>query len=146
MNTINIRHASVDDAAVIAQHDKHVAFSILNDKIERHEVLVVHEGDIFAGWLRYSLFWDNTPFMNMLFLLPEYRSKGIGKQLVLFWEEEMKGKGYKMVLTSTQQNESTQHFYVALGYKATGGFHIEGEPFEIIFAKKLLAIRWNARD
>lgn len=137
MSGINIRNANIDDAAMIAQHDKHVASSILHDKIERHEVFVVHDGNAFAGWLRYGLFWDNTPFMNMLFILPEYRSKGIGKQLVLFWEDQMKVKRYKTVLTSTQQNEFAQHFYIALGYKAIGGFNIGDEPFEIIFAKKL---------
>jgi len=135
MNGIIIRNASMDDAVMISQHDKHVTFSILHDKINRHEVLVVHDDNTFAGWLRYGFFWDNTPFMNMLFLLPEYRRKGIGKRLVLFWEGQMKAQGYKTVLTSTQQNEFAQHFYVDLGYKAIGGFNLCDKPYEIIFAK-----------
>lgn len=31
------------------------------------------------GWLRYSYFWDNIPFMNMLYINENYRNKGIGK-------------------------------------------------------------------
>lgn len=69
------------------------------------------------GWLRYNYFWDNTPFMNMLYLNENYRNKGIGKEFVRFWENEMKIKGYKLVITPTLSNEQAQHFYRKLGYK-----------------------------
>ena len=36
----------------------------------------------FIGWLRFNLFWDNIPFLNMLYFLEEYRRKGYGKQLL----------------------------------------------------------------
>ena len=64
----------------------------------------------FVGWLRFNLFWDNTPFMNMLYFIDDERGKGYGTQLVSFWEQEMKKKGYEFVLTSTQSNEQAQFF------------------------------------
>jgi ribosomal protein S18 acetylase RimI-like enzyme len=137
MENISVRYASQDDLELLVQHDRHVDRAILRDKIERQEVLIVQDGSDFAGWLRYGLFWDNTPFLNLLFLLPKYRGQGIGRLLVQFWQEQMKAKGYDTVLTSTQQNETAQHFYVALGYQAIGGFNLGGEPFEILFAKSL---------
>jgi ribosomal protein S18 acetylase RimI-like enzyme len=41
------------------------------------------------------------PFINNIYLLKEYRSRGIGTGLVKYWEGSIKRKGYKSVLTST---------------------------------------------
>jgi ribosomal protein S18 acetylase RimI-like enzyme len=137
MENVRVRYASQDDLELLLQHDRHVDRTVMRDKIDRHEVLVVQAGPDFAGWLRFGLFWDNTPFMNMLYLLPQYRGQGIGRFMVQFWHEQMKAQGYGTVLTSTQQNETAQHFYVALGYQAIGGFNLGHETFEILFARTL---------
>ena len=57
--------------------------------------------------------------------------------MVYYWENEMKEKGYKNVLTSTLSNEEVQHFYRKMGYKEIGGFNYLDEPLEIIFHKKI---------
>ena len=41
----------------------------------------------------------------MLYINENYRSKGIGKELVMFWEAEVKGKGYELIMASTLSNE-----------------------------------------
>jgi ribosomal protein S18 acetylase RimI-like enzyme len=137
MGEMIIRTAALEDSETISKHDKHIPIGIIKGKIARNEVFVVYDAQAFAGWLRYSLFWDSTPFMNMLYLLPDYRGRGIGRQLVQYWEGQMKEQGYEKVLTSTQQNEYAQHFYVALGYKPIGGFSMAGDLYEIIFEKAL---------
>lgn len=73
--------------------------------------------------------------MNMLYLLEGSRKKGYGKQLVGYWEKEMESSGYGIVMTSTQSNEYSQHFYMKLGYQVIGGFILESEPFEIMLSK-----------
>ena len=98
---------------------------------------MVTEGENFVGWLRYGYFWDNTPFMNMLHLKEEYRGRGYGSKLVAFWEEAMRNKGYKIVLTSTSVSETAQHFYQKLGYKAVGGLTLGREPMEILLSKEI---------
>jgi ribosomal protein S18 acetylase RimI-like enzyme len=75
--------------------------------------------------------------MNILYLLEDYRNKGIGKELVNYWEIDMKNKGYKNVLTSTQSNENAQHFYRKIGYTEIGGMKYLDEPYEIIFHKRI---------
>ena len=90
-----------------------------------------------AGWLRWNLFWDNTPFMNMLFLLEEYRGQGFGGKMVSVWEEQMKAAGYECVMTSTLSNEEAQHFYRRRHYVDAGALLLPGEPLEIIFVKEL---------
>lgn len=52
--------------------------------------------EIPVGILRYNLFWDNTPFCNLLFIAEPYRRTGIGKELMRFWEEDMHSRGYDL--------------------------------------------------
>jgi len=135
VNNIKIRYAASDDYCWLEEHEKHIAEKILKKKIENTEIYVVEINGKTIGWLRYNLFWDNIPFMNMLYFLEEYRRMGIGSKLVKHWENEMKQKGYKNVLTSTLSNEEAQHFYRKMGYKEIGGIKYLDEPFEIIFQK-----------
>ncbi|MDR1410567.1 MAG: GNAT family N-acetyltransferase, partial [Oscillospiraceae bacterium] len=65
-NNITIRMANENDATALAEHDKHIPAETLAQKITNREIYVAYNGDALVGWLRYGLFWDNTPFMNML--------------------------------------------------------------------------------
>ena len=137
-NAINIRYAGSDDYFWLIEYDKNISEKILKNKIENMELYVAENNDKIVGWLRYNLFWDNIPFMNMIYLLEEHRRMGIGAKLIKYWEDEMKQKGYKNVLTSTQSNEEAQYFYRKMGYKEIGGFRYFDEPYEIIFQKIFL--------
>lgn len=75
--------------------------------------------------------------MNLLMIEAGFRGKGLGRQLVEFWEEEMYALDRDMVMTSTLSDESAQHFYRKLDYKDAGSLIIEHEALEIIFTKKL---------
>jgi Acetyltransferases len=136
---MKIEYASEVDFEFILNNDKHVSKKLVRNKLKEKEVIIAknHDNEII-GWLRYNYFWDNTPFMNMLYLNEKYRSKGIGKELVGFWENEMRSLGYEMVMTSTLSNEQAQHFYRKLGYKDAGSLLLDDEPLEIIFTKSIL--------
>ena len=132
-----IRYAETKDYLWLKEHDRHISEETLKTKIASKEIYVVQENDLIIGWLRYNLFWDNIPFMNLIYLLEKYRRNKIEKKLIDYWENEMRKKGYKNVLTSTQSNEEAQHFYRKMGYTEIGGFKYLEEAFEIIFYKKL---------
>ena len=132
-----IRYANENDIEIISKYDKHISKEELANIIKLKRVIVMYEDDKFVGWLRYNLFWDNTPFMNMLYLLDNERGKGKGSRLVIFWENEMKQKNYEFVLTSTQSNEEAQFFYRKIGYVDSGALLLPNEPLEIILYKKL---------
>jgi ribosomal protein S18 acetylase RimI-like enzyme len=135
---MKIEYASETQYQYIIDNDKHISKELIQTKIKAEEIIIVKDVDNKnIGWLRYNYFWDNTPFMNMLYLHKDYRYKGIGKELVEFWESEMKYKGYDLVMTSTLSNEEAQHFYRKLGYKDSGSLLLENEPLEIIFTKKI---------
>lgn len=134
---IEIRYATMADKELLLSKGSHIKESIWEESIKnKHEIIMFVDGN-FAGWLRYNLFWDEIPFMNMLYFLEKYQGKGYGTQIVKFWENEMAKLGYDKTMTSSQANEFAQHFYRKLGYQDAGGFFPFCNDLEIIFTKKL---------
>lgn len=134
---MKIKIAEIENLDLLVLHDKHISKNELRNLLSIGRVFIAEEEGAFIGWLRYNLFWDNTPFMNMLYILETERGKGYGKLLVKHWEEQMKQDGYFNVMTSTASDEYAQHFYRKLGYESVGGFIPKGEPFELILSKCL---------
>lgn len=130
-----IRVATASDLAVLASHDRHVAPDELERLIAQQRVLILEVDGAFAGWLRWGLFWDELPFMNMLYLLEPYRRVGYGRVLVAHWEQAMAARGARTLLTSSLADEPAQHFYRRLGYVDSGALLLPGEATEIIFRK-----------
>jgi GNAT superfamily N-acetyltransferase len=119
--------------------DRHLSEAEFTKKIRDNMGYVLFEDNIPIGLLRYNLFWDNTPFCTMLFIDWEYQGKGYGRKLVEFWENDMKSMGYRMIMTSTQVDESAQHFYRKMGYKDKGGLIVDitgyEQPMEMFLIK-----------
>lgn len=134
--SLKIRLAEETDLFVLSENDNHVSSEMLKKKISDRNILIAEENGEFAGWLRFSFFWDEIPFMNMLFVIQRFRGKGIGAKLVREWERLMREQGCKTLLTSTRADEHAQHFYRKLGYKDLGGFFPFCGEYEIILGKR----------
>lgn len=134
---MTIRTATMADLPVLSNHDRHIFQEELNNLIRLGRVTILEVDGEFAGWLRWNLFWDNTPFLNMLYLLEPHQGKGYGKEMMAHWEAQMRHLGFERVMTSTASDEYAQHFYQKLGYTAIGGFTPSGDAYEIIFEKTL---------
>ena len=125
-----IRYVSETDTSFWFTLDRHLRESEFALKVRDRRGYVISDGDRPVGIMRYNLFWDNTPFLTLIYLEEAYRGKGFGRQAMLFWENEMRGLGYTMTMTSTQVDEAAQHFYRKLGYKDRGGIILDDTPFE----------------
>ena len=134
---MNIRIAEARDFTVISGHDRHISPAELENSIRLGRAAVAEEDGVLLGWLRWNLFWDNTPFLNLIYLPEPHRGKGHGKTMMDWWEKQMAAQGYDAVMTSTASDEYAQHFYIRLGYTAMGGFTPFGESYELIFGKRL---------
>ncbi|WP_159881733.1 GNAT family N-acetyltransferase [Paenibacillus puerhi] len=134
---MKIDFAIESDYEFILTRDKHINKALIQSKINANEIFIIRESGKEIGWMRYGFFWDNTPFMNMIWIDERYRGAGIGKQVVLYWEKLMKLKGFELVMTSTLSNEEAQHFYRKLGYRDAGCLLLENEPMELILIKNL---------
>ena len=137
-----IRYIEDQDRTAWNLLDRHLPAPEFDEKVRTKQGYVYIKDEEIIGILRYNLFWDNTPFCTMLFIDGKYRGLGYGKQLMEHWEQEMRTKGYGMVMTSTQVNEDAQYFYRKLGYKDAGGFTIDipgyEQPEELILIKALV--------
>lgn len=131
---IELAHES--DVPWLAANDRHIATELLPRKIAANQILIVRDREI-AGYLRYGLFWDNTPFLNLMYIVEERRGEGLGTRLLAFWETEMRNAGHGQVLTSTLSNENAQDFYRKNGYTDIGGFVLPGASLELIMLKRI---------
>lgn len=132
-----IKYAEISDLESLSELDKHISGVELKQIIERRHLIIAENSGHITGWLRFGMFWDEIPFMNMLFVVEAERGNGIGTALADFWENEMRFAGFSRVLTSTLSNERAQHFYRKRSYKDCGSLILPGEPLEIILLKEL---------
>jgi len=134
----SIKHVSAEDKSFWFTLDKHLSQSEFELKIRDKRGYVISDGDKPIGVMRYNLFWDVVPFLNLIELEESYQRKGFGKQAMQHWENEMCNLGYMLVLTSTQSDEQAQHFYRKIGYEDAGCLLINrDEPSEIFLVKRL---------
>jgi len=82
---IRIRPATFGELNVISESDRHVPREHMEKLISDGFIAAAFYEEQFAGLLRYGLFWDEVPFMNMLWVKEEYRGKGVGTALVREW-------------------------------------------------------------
>ena len=72
-----------------------------------------------AVWIRimkdYSYYDDQTPSLSIAFL-PEFRSQGLGQQLMTAMLDLLKAKGYLGVSLSVSKDNPAVRFYQRLGF------------------------------
>lgn len=138
------------DKAKIMTVDRHIQPKLLDECICNGQIYVLKDDSIknggqnhrmkdpVVGVLRYSLFWQAIPFLDLLYLDESYRGKGFGTRMMNLWENDMRSSGYKYVMTSTQVDETAWKFYEKLGYRKAGAFlPPEQEADELIYLKEL---------
>lgn len=138
---ISTQYVTDADKAFWFTLDTHLSEQEFYKKVRDRQGYVLFADGVPKGVLRYGLFWDNTPFCNMLYVEPSAQKQGYGRMLMEFWEADMRSQGYGMTLTSTRTDEDAQHFYRKLGYRDCGGLTIDipafAQPMELFLSKAL---------
>ncbi len=133
-----IMYADIEDIGFLQEHDIHINNDMVEDCVGDYRIIVVKNvNQEIMGWLRFNFFWDSIPFVNMLYILDQYRGYGLGKVLMEYFENEMKLDNYNSVMTSTQESEKAKDFYSHLGYLKVGSFWSLNEGEEIIMRKEI---------
>ena len=137
----DVRPVTEEDRAFWMGLDPHLDEAEFAGKVRDGRGYVLTADGTPAGILRWSLFWDSIPFCNMLYIRKGERGRGFGRALMAFWEKDLRKRGYRLAMTSTQSDEDGQRFYRRLGYQDCGlltlpfpGFE---QPAELILAKSL---------
>ena len=135
---MKIELAKTQDLQEIIRLDRHVPAERLEACVQNGQVYLLRDGDRVAGVLRYSLFWQSIPFLDLIYLDAPCRNRGFGTEMMQKWESDMQKSGYEYVMTSTQSNEDAWHFYEKLGYYKAGGFYPpEQDEEEWMYVKQL---------
>lgn len=147
---MTIELAQSKEKQKIARIDAHIPSSRLGECIWNGQVYVLKDDSIknggqnhrlkdpVVGVLRYSLFWQTIPFLDLLYIDKAYRNQGFGTAMMREWEKSMELSGYEYVMTSTQADEEGWRFYEKLGYIRVGGFFPpEQEAEEWMYLKRL---------
>lgn len=138
---MNIRQVELQDREFWMGIDTHVDPEGFYNRVSAKTGYVLWEENLPVGLMWHNVLWDNLPFLNLLFVAPEHRGKGYGAGAMAQWEQEMKKRGHRMVLVSTQVDESAQAFYRKLGYVDCGGLVFHDTPFKQpmeLFMRKVL--------
>lgn len=138
---MQVKYAEMADKEFVMSIDKHANEVSYNHHVYSKSGYVLWEHNKPVGLMNHCVLWDNLPFMNLIYVKEQYRNRGFGSQAIQFWEDDMKKQGYKMVLISTQADESAQHLYRKLGYIDCGGLLFHDTPMEQpmeIFLRKVL--------
>jgi ribosomal protein S18 acetylase RimI-like enzyme len=137
----DLRYVSDADKWFWFTLDKHLDDSEFDLKVRDRRGYIISNDGKPIGIMRFNLFWDNIPFLTMIYIDGQSQRKGFGRQVMLHWENEMRSLGYKMVMTSTQADEQAQYFYRKIGYVDRGCLVLDSTPFaqpqEIIMIKTL---------
>lgn len=112
--------------------------SFFKEGITAERVLVAFHGQDVAGYLIYQILWGNTPFLALVRVLPEFRGKGLGTQLLSLCEEKLKKEGYEALISSSEKsNPEGNAFHTKMGFTSIGTLQmIYGG--EVFYKKHLL--------
>lgn len=138
---VSIKKACAADRDFWLSVDWHIGEAVFLRKCREETAYLIIAEEEPVGVLRYSLFWDAIPFLDLILLPEEKRGMGIGKTAMVLWEKEMRQAGYDTVLLSTQADETAQHFYRKLGFTDCGCLLLSDgahkQPTELFFKKEL---------
>ena len=136
-----VKLATLQDQDYVMSIDRHVTQEGYRNRVCAQAGYVLWEGAQRVGLLSFCMLWDLMPFLNFIYVDPDFRGRGFARQAILHWEADMKGRGYRIALLSTQVDEGAQHLYRKLGYVDCGCLLFDHTPFdqpmEMFFRKVL---------
>ncbi len=115
-----IRYTQDTDKEFWFTVDKSIDELTFENKVRDFQSYIFEETYRKIGLLRYSLFGDRFPFCNLLYISETYRHQGCGKALLNYWEQDMKSRGYRCVMVSSQVTDDAHCFYRGMGYQEIG--------------------------
>ena len=137
---MNVYIANNSDFDWLKENDYHVSHDWISRSISNKEYFICQYENKRIGFLRYSLFWGEIPYMDMVLVQEKYRLKSAGTALFNFWELHMKKEGAEILMTSSVLSEKEpQVWHKRNGFEESGQLtfgKLEPEP-EIFFIKNI---------
>lgn len=116
-----ISSAAPEDFDWLLKLDSHVPPAWVRRCIEHGEYLIARSASEATGFLRFSMFWGVIPFMDLIYVEPDQRSRGVGTLLFLAWQQHMHARGATVLMTSSMADEvGPQAWHERNGFERSG--------------------------
>ncbi|HWT76130.1 MAG TPA: GNAT family N-acetyltransferase [Mobilitalea sp.] len=104
------------------------------EKEKGHMMYGMMDGKKIIGYMQLEKNTKELYFLQKLVVLPEYRHKGLGKKLLNYAKELVKGLGGSRISISIiEENKVLKNWYIAYGFTPTGTRKFEHLPFTVGF-------------
>lgn len=138
---VKLKLITANDTDFWQSVEKVASLEKLNARIADKTGFVILSDGVPIGVISFNFLWDELPFLSLIKILPNYRRMGCGSEALNMFEDYLREIGYASLLTSTQSDETAQHFYRKKGYRECGCLILEKsklkQPMEIFFIKDL---------
>jgi ribosomal protein S18 acetylase RimI-like enzyme len=135
------RYGQEGDIDWLIAHDPHVRPEWIRRCILQREYVLACNGAARIGYLRFSMFWGNIPYMDLIWVVQSHRRQGAGTAMFRFWEQDMRRCGAKLLMTSSMDNEpEPQAWHQRNGFRQSGSLtfgKVEQTP-EVFFVLDLV--------
>ena len=98
--------------------------------------IVLTDDEFPVATCRFYEIDDTSAMIGRVVVLPEYRGKGLGKQVVEEAEKWLRELGYSKAVVESR--DVAEGFYKKLGYAATDNRIIHGDTFDCFRMEKTL--------
>jgi len=106
-------------------------------KINKNSHYTIWEKDQIIGGAELRLDFEDQCYINRIFLLQEFQNKGLGTEIMSYFEKEYP-KVRKWTLCTPHKNHKSRHFYEKLGYKKVGEHKVTEKLTLIDYLKEIL--------
>ncbi|MDR9774006.1 GNAT family N-acetyltransferase [Rhizobium hidalgonense] len=137
---VEVTSASQADINWLVREDASAGKAWVSRCVALGEYLIARQAGEIVGFLRFSRFWGRVPYMEMIRVLPGHHRSGVGTALFLAWEEAMRGEGARLLMTSSECDESRpQDWHRRNGFSETGAIELPGLQLvpEVFFVKRI---------
>ena len=80
----------------------HNPASYMEERMKDGTAFVAIVDDQAAGFLIYNVWWGNLPFIELIKVNPKVQRQGIGSALLEAAKDEIKTKGFDVLISSTE--------------------------------------------
>ena len=135
-----VRFAGPEDLEWCVVEDGHVTEQVIRHKIVNDEIVIAELDGQPIGYIRIEYLWSIIPYIGLIFVIDLYRKEGVGRKILAYLEDYLRGRGHDALYSSSQANKpEPQAWHRSVGFVESGiisGIN-EGGIGEVFFRKSL---------
>jgi ribosomal protein S18 acetylase RimI-like enzyme len=132
-----IRAARESDFAFLRGFSADPSDGQLRAQIYDDRLRIIESSDGQVGFIKFYVLWEILPFIEVIIVRKDYRRRGIGRQAIRAWEEEMAARSFPRAIISTQADETAQDFWRRVGYRDCGSLALPDRPVELFMYRDI---------